>query len=334
MHDRKREEMDDAKRAQLARKIQAYKALCGQCGALRQRRDYSVPALRVVEKLLEINPEFYTMWNYKKEIVQKLLSDADSARRALHGGCLPDGQMLHEGFPQAPAEAAAAARADIIAREFAFNQRVIERRDQKSYCTWQHRRWLLDACPPAERTALLRRDKALCEQLLREADRNFHCWDYRRWICQQLGWTGAEELVYTRQRVDRNFSNYSAWHQRALLLRQLPEGKERDARVLSELDLVRNAYYTEPQDQSGWIYGLWLVQQASGAAAESAAAALRECAEELAQDDPSLKWPRLCLARLPQQQQQQQGRRELCEGLARDDPLRAGYYRHLAGTGQ
>jgi geranylgeranyl transferase type-2 subunit alpha len=35
--------------------------------------------------------------------------------------------------------------------------------------------------------------------------------------------------------------------------------EERKAIVDNEFDLVKNAIYTDPEDQSAWLYELWLI---------------------------------------------------------------------------
>ncbi|KAJ9441509.1 Geranylgeranyl transferase type-2 subunit alpha [Diplonema papillatum] len=67
MHDRKREILTDVQKKQMDQKIAVYKGLCGECTELRRRCAFSDGAEKKVEKLLMVNPEFYTMWNYKKE---------------------------------------------------------------------------------------------------------------------------------------------------------------------------------------------------------------------------------------------------------------------------
>lgn len=62
--------------------------------------------------------------------------------------------------------------------------------------------------------------------------------------------------------VNRNFSNYSAWHLRTLLQQQQPAGTDRGKEVLvsvdKELEWVQQGIYTEPNDQSVWLYHHWL----------------------------------------------------------------------------
>ncbi|KAL2939469.1 Geranylgeranyl transferase type-2 subunit alpha 1 [Bienertia sinuspersici] len=66
--------------------------------------------------------------------------------------------------------------------------------------------------------------------------------------------------------IEKNFSNYSAWHNRSVLLSNLlkrkAEGFFPKEKILSkEYDLVHQALFTDPDDQSGWFYHLWLLEQ-------------------------------------------------------------------------
>lgn len=79
------------------------------------------------------------------------------------------------------------------------------------------------------------------------------------------------------KKIESNFSNFSAWHQRSKVYTSLwHQGKldpikskekgERPLRLhvrsltlLPEFELVRNAMYTDPDDQSIWMYHRWLV---------------------------------------------------------------------------
>jgi geranylgeranyl transferase type-2 subunit alpha len=66
--------------------------------------------------------------------------------------------------------------------------------------------------------------------------------------------TDNSELAYTTRKIESNFSNFSAWHQRSKVY------ESKDAiDIAAELELVRNAMYTDPEDQSVWIYHRWLV---------------------------------------------------------------------------
>ncbi|KAF8915132.1 hypothetical protein BGZ58_005600, partial [Dissophora ornata] len=100
-----------------------------------------------------------------------------------------------------------------------------------------------------------------------------HGWDYRRYIIRQLDLQdkyatdkvlerAQSEFDFTTTKISQNFSNYSAWHNRSTLLGKLAKDmteEERQATVDNEFDIVKNAIYTDPEDQSAWLYDLWLI---------------------------------------------------------------------------
>ncbi|TFY60701.1 hypothetical protein EVJ58_g4978 [Rhodofomes roseus] len=97
------------------------------------------------------------------------------------------------------------------------------------------------------------------------------------------------ELVYTTRKIEANFSNFSAWHQRSKVLTSLWEGGQLDPHKSKEeeFDLVKNAMYTDPGDQSVWIYHRWLV-----GAGNAYDILQREIAsiQELLDEQPDSKW--------------------------------------------
>ena len=68
-----------------------------------------------------------------------------------------------------------------------------------------------------------------------------HAWNYRRYVLASLpgppansvtpARTPASELAYTREKIEANFSNFSAWHQRSKVFeatRELEDPKALD----------------------------------------------------------------------------------------------------------
>lgn len=64
--------------------------------------------------------------------------------------------------------------------------------------------------------------------------------------------------------IQKNFSNYSAWHYRGKLM---PEIKKDDnsvyqlplATITEDFASLKHAYFTDPKDQSPWNYHAWLM---------------------------------------------------------------------------
>jgi geranylgeranyl transferase type-2 subunit alpha len=92
-----------------------------------------------------------------------------------------------------------------------------------------------------------------------------------------------KEFEFTTEKVNDNFSNYSAWHQRSKIIPEMfAENKSALQEALTngihyfnkksavffclpkELDLVANAFYVEPNDSSAWFYHQWLIEQSIG----------------------------------------------------------------------
>jgi hypothetical protein len=92
--------------------------------------------------------------------------------------------------------------------------------------------------------------------------RNFHGWDYRRYVVQKSKIvTPQEEFAYTQSKIQQNFSNFSAWHYRSKLLPlsfPLEDIKRLDNQIANDLEFVQNAVFTEPADQSAWLYQRFL----------------------------------------------------------------------------
>lgn len=148
--------------------------------------------------------------------------------------------------------------------ERSFNQSLIKLHP-KSYWVWNFRRFLLEIHPKAPWEIEL----MLCRKLLDLDARNFHCWDYRRFLLSHINVQTSQtkehtksELEFTMQKIRQNFSNYSAWHVRSQLLNLLDTEEpvsNRIAVIQSELELIQAAYYTEPADQSAWLYHHWIL---------------------------------------------------------------------------
>ncbi|KAF9196928.1 hypothetical protein BGZ50_004515 [Haplosporangium sp. Z 11] len=213
----------------------------------REKRDQNVDnkkwdndALRTTTSLLRASPDYYTVWNVRRTILNEgFLRNADD-------------EMANK----------------IYTSELEFVQENLKL-NPKSYFMWNHRRWCL------EHMSQPRWDKELamvCKFLELDA-RNFHGWDYRRYITRQLDLQdkGAQDKIleraqsefeFTTTKIQQNFSNYSAWHNRSTLLGKLAEKmseKEKQSAIDNEFDLVKNAFYTDPADQSAWLYELWLI---------------------------------------------------------------------------
>lgn len=209
-------------------------------------------SLELISNLLTVNPDPLYLWN---------------RRRALLGDKL-----------------------DNLEAELKLTQTCLER-NPKAYGTWFHRKWCILKAGREE--SILQRELALCAQFLNLDERNFHCWNYRRFIVGCLcGSTNGEtvfqgevvfgsqvggesdgkgsvyedkkthdlleaEVKFTTEKIQQNFSNGSAFHYRCKLLTYLPDVFSLE----DELELIHNAIFTEPDDQTAWWYLQFLLEK-------------------------------------------------------------------------
>ncbi|KAL0602780.1 Geranylgeranyl transferase type-2 subunit alpha, partial [Plecturocebus cupreus] len=229
------EEQAEAKRLEREQKLKLYQSATQAVLQKRQAGELDESVLELTSQILGANPDFATLWNCRREVLQQLETQ------------------------KSPEELAA-----LVKAELGFLESCL-RVNPKSYGTWHHRSWLLGRLPEANWA----RELELCARFLEVDERNFHCWDYRRFVASQAAVPPAEELAFTDSLITRNFSNYSSWHYRSCLLPQLhpqpesePQGRLPEDVLLKELELVQNAFFTDPNDQSAWFYHRWLLGRA------------------------------------------------------------------------
>ncbi|KAH3679926.1 hypothetical protein WICMUC_000669 [Wickerhamomyces mucosus] len=233
--------MDDLSKRQRRlrdeQKIQNYRALSSKVLENKVNRLYNDFVFKQTTALLAENPEFYTIWNYRRDIITNHYVPS-----------LPQKELI-----------------SLFEEELKFI--MFKLKDYpKVYWIWNHRRWTLENHPVANWEFELK----IVSKLLSQDSRNYHGWHYRRSIIKEIEKSigkslALQEFHYTTEMINSNFSNFSAWHNRSKLIPVLLKSKpttEFDD-VLSflkkELYLLKNAIYTDPEDQSAWIYLRWLL---------------------------------------------------------------------------
>lgn len=220
-------------------------------------KQYTLEVLGLVTKLLNENPEYYTIWNHRRRVLGSLI--------------------LAEAPSQSPDELL---QGDL---QLTF---VLLRKFPKCYWIWNHRNWLLskgESLMGAEAACKLwSGELQLVNKMLHADNRNFHAWGYRRFVVSQLERLNQisaatkstpkslaqSEFDYTTKMIKSNLSNFSAWHNRSQLIPQIlrqrdAEPDARRALLDSELSLICEAINTDPFDQSIWFYHQYLLSTLS-----------------------------------------------------------------------
>lgn len=230
MHGRPRKAAKLENAAESAAKAQKIRALQSQVLANHHNKIYTKEALELSAQLLYKNPEYYTAWNYRKLAVQHTLnSDPDSID-----------SVLEEELQVA-------------------KNALIE--NAKAYGAWHHRKWVL-----RQAHSYLGVELGLLDEFQRKDERNFHSWNHRRFVASLMNRSDEDELDHTRNMIEKTISNYSAWHNRSFLLSNLMKKKvgeysDKGEVLTREYEFVREALFTDEEDQSGWFYHLWLLEQ-------------------------------------------------------------------------
>lgn len=222
MHNRLKVHTTEAQKAAAERekekKLNFYQKSINDVFERRSSNQYDNLALKSFEGLLRSNPDIVTLWNYRKEILLHLK---------------PSKEVIND--------------------ELYLTEKCLQV-NPKSYSAWYHRNWVLDNI---DSNPDWKNELFLCSKYLKMDERNFHCWDYRQIVASKCQEPYENELKFTLEMIEANFSNYSAWHYRSKLYSAA--GKDEECTKISELSLVESAAFTDPSDQSAWIYQRWLI---------------------------------------------------------------------------
>jgi geranylgeranyl transferase type-2 subunit alpha len=199
-------------------KVLKYKQLAAL--ALKQRREANEQNLTITTRkeleeelalsaqLLRVNPDVYTLWNHRKEAI----AASQVVRHELEGAYAGEaGGAMENASPST----------SFLKTELSMIVECIQK-NPKSYGAWHHRRWLLEhafpctasssscsssaATPPPQLALTLDKELALCAQFLDLDERNFHCWNYRRWVVSQHpGRSATDEFEFSTARIYKNF---------------------------------------------------------------------------------------------------------------------------------
>lgn len=205
-----------------------------------------------------------------------------------------------------------------INTELQISVRVLQL-NPKSYWAWHHRRWCIDLIKDYDAHSEI----DLCNKFIQADNRNFHAWHHRRWAVKKCGDVDDEELKAMTKLINDNFSNFSAWHYRS----ELPNITNYE----EEIKFAQAAFWTDPNDQSAWIYYRWLLTRPTISNNVPLLESELSTMEELIADEPKCKYPLLAAIWIQRKLPQPNNDRinEIIQILSKLDPIRAPYYQEL-----
>lgn len=281
--------------------------------------DYSLEAFEENTQLLLEVPEAYTMYNYRRKILAHQFASPDATK-------LPS-EWLQEELRVNAAILAKGLKiyAAFVHRHWIFDTLVSQAREEeglneshKPVSTTGDEETVV--APTPTRCVLLEavhKEVRQCEKLLALDERNFHAWNYRRWV--MLVAADAEDFMsrtstdpsnavvegvgerlfstqeiaeaeYTCSKIKVNFSNYSAYHQRSLMVTRAlrrrglwpitcdqatatariaegtlaatpaPVWEELRDFLVEDVGLLLHAMYCDPNDQATWFYAPFVIR--------------------------------------------------------------------------
>lgn len=234
-----------------------YRQLTSDLLESKHKKIYTTETLDKTTHLLALNPEFYTIWNYRREILSALFANKTVDPIKL----LEDDLKL------------------VMAQLKLF---------PKCYWIWGHRIWCLFQLQELN-AANWKFELLIVSKLLEMDSRNFLGWQYRRFVIDNIEKNIADaellknlkinvdEFNFTTSKINNNISNFSAWHNRTKLIPKIFSilheiGDESllqqddyklfqnpHTLLVHELDLVKTGMFMDSDDTSVWLYLWWLL---------------------------------------------------------------------------
>ena len=137
---------------------------------------------------MQLCPDITTVFNYRRELIEKIQQNLD-----------------------------AAGKAKTLATDIKLITKIMQS-DPKSYTLWSYREWLVVKLFNID-PSIINKEKQLCSMLLTKDEKNFHVWNYRNWL-NTIKMNIDEELEFTKAKINSNPFNFSPYHFRSKYLHE------------------------------------------------------------------------------------------------------------------
>lgn len=191
-----------------------YKELMGIARSLIQQKEYSERALDLTARVIDLAPAFYTIWNYRFDIVMHLANSGHKVE-------------------------------DFLNQELDWVDEVTLN-NPKNYQIWSYKQALLQNHPSPS----FKRELPILQLMINDDTKNYHVWSFRKW-CVLFFQDFTQELQYSNLLIQRDIYNNSAWTHRMFVLKNIRPDNEQ---VELEIEYVKEKIELVPQNVSVWAY--------------------------------------------------------------------------------
>ncbi|ANQ09462.1 Protein prenyltransferase alpha subunit [Plasmodium coatneyi] len=278
MHGRKASSSKDDKA-----KLEKVKELIPLVNHLIKKKNEKIYDKEYIEKtslILRRCPNVQTLWNFRKEYFESLVNTSAPVGEVGKGDEEADcpKHLPHEELKT------------LMKNENTMVEEIMVKFN-KCNDLWFHKLWIIKFGLKNDLMDFsdLMNELEYCKRNFNKDDRNFHCWNYRSYIIAcvhiymkwakngkahigeaQSGKSSTDEsdsssaqlanqfdvhksnYELSKTLIERNFSNFSAWFLKYTIRESL-------ICTENELDLIKNAIFTDPFDQSMWEFYRWFL---------------------------------------------------------------------------
>ncbi|EJS42900.1 ram2p [Saccharomyces arboricola H-6] len=193
-----------------------YKQLMGLARALISVNELSPRALELTSHVIDVAPAFYTIWNYRFNIIRHMVTESDDSVSYLN----KELDWLDE----------------------------ITLNNPKNYQIWSYRQSLLKLHPSPS----FKRELPVLKLMIDDDSKNYHVWSYRKWCCLFFN-DFQHELAYTTDLIESDIYNNSAWTHRMFYWVNAKDVVS-EVELADELQFIMDKIQLVPQNISSWTY--------------------------------------------------------------------------------